>query len=102
MELTHHEELQLFALLAAGAALLVLVPVLRVPYPILLVLGGLAMGVLPGLPDVELPPDLVLVAYLVLLVRMKQSASERRAKVHYLPSPPAGSALVLRRSSASS
>jgi CPA1 family monovalent cation:H+ antiporter len=64
MELTHHEELQLFALLAVGTALLVLVPVLRVPYPILLVLGGLAMGVMPGLPDVELPPDLVLVAFL--------------------------------------
>ena len=64
MELTHHEELQLFALLVAGTALLVLVPVLRVPYPILLVVGGLAMGVMPGLPDVELPPDLVLVAFL--------------------------------------
>jgi CPA1 family monovalent cation:H+ antiporter len=42
----------------------VLVPVLRVPYPILLVLGGLVIGLLPGMPDVELPPDLVLVAFL--------------------------------------
>jgi monovalent cation/hydrogen antiporter len=42
----------------------VLVPVLRVPYPILLVIGGLAMGLMPGLPDVALPPDLVLVAFL--------------------------------------
>ena len=41
-----------------------LVPVLRVPYPILLVLGGLVIGLLPGMPDVELPPDLVLVAFL--------------------------------------
>jgi Na+/H+ antiporter len=42
----------------------VLVPVLRVPYPILLVLGGLVIGLLPGMPDIELPPDLVLVAFL--------------------------------------
>ena len=41
-----------------------LVPVLAVPYPILLVLGGLVIGLLPGMPDVELPPDLVLVAFL--------------------------------------
>ena len=41
-----------------------LVPVLRVPYPILLVLGGLVIGLLPGMPDIELPPDLVLVAFL--------------------------------------
>jgi CPA1 family monovalent cation:H+ antiporter len=42
----------------------VLVPRVRVPYPILLVLGGLALGFMPGLPDVELPPDLVLVGVL--------------------------------------
>ena len=41
-----------------------LVPFLRVPYPILLVLGGLVIGLLPGMPDIELPPDLVLVAFL--------------------------------------
>jgi Na+/H+ antiporter len=50
--------------LAAGAAMLVLVPKLRVPYPILLVLGGLALGFAPGLPEIHLPPDLVLVGVL--------------------------------------
>jgi monovalent cation/hydrogen antiporter len=35
-----------------------------VPYPILLVLGGLVMGFLPGVPDVTLEPDLVLVVFL--------------------------------------
>jgi monovalent cation/hydrogen antiporter len=54
----------LLALLAAGTALLVLVPKLRIPYPILLVLGGLALGFAPGMPDLELPPDLVLVGVL--------------------------------------
>ncbi|MDX6492774.1 MAG: monovalent cation/hydrogen antiporter, partial [Gaiellaceae bacterium] len=37
---------------------------LRVPYAILLVLGGLALGFVPGLPRLSLPPDLVLVALL--------------------------------------
>jgi monovalent cation/hydrogen antiporter len=35
-----------------------------VPYPILLVLGGLALGFAPGVPDIELDPDLVLVLFL--------------------------------------
>jgi CPA1 family monovalent cation:H+ antiporter len=44
--------------------MLVLVPKLRIPYPILLVLGGLALGFAPGLPEINLPPDLVLVGVL--------------------------------------
>jgi CPA1 family monovalent cation:H+ antiporter len=44
--------------------MIVLVPKLRVPYPILLVVGGLALGFAPGVPDVELPPELVLVGIL--------------------------------------
>ena len=48
-------------LLVAGATMLVLVPKLRIPYPILLVLGGLVLGFMPGLPEIDLPPDLVLV-----------------------------------------
>ena len=51
-------------LLAAGTAMLALVPKLRIPYPILLVLGGLALGFAPGLPEIDLPPDLVLVGVL--------------------------------------
>ena len=41
-----------------------LAPTLRMPVPILLVLGGVAMGFVPGLPQVSLPPDVVLVAVL--------------------------------------
>src|SRR5204862_412619 len=59
-----HEDLVLLALLVAIAALLVLAPVLRTPYPILLVLGGLALGFVPGIPTISLPPDIVLVAIL--------------------------------------
>src|SRR6266487_4548454 len=44
--------------------LLGLAPLLRLPYPSLLVLGGLALGFVPGLPHVSLQPDVVLVAIL--------------------------------------
>lgn len=37
---------------------------LRLPYPSLLALGGLILAVLPGLPDVEIAPDLVLQVFL--------------------------------------
>jgi Na+/H+ antiporter len=59
-----HEQLVLLALIVAIAALLEAAPALRIPYPILLVLGGLVLGFVPGIPDVELPPELVLVAIL--------------------------------------
>ena len=59
-----HQDLVLLALLVSIAALLVLAPVMRVPYPILLVLGGLALGFVPGIPTITLPPDIVLVAIL--------------------------------------
>jgi Na+/H+ antiporter len=35
-----------------------------VPYPIVLVLGGLVLGFAPGVPPAELPPELVLVLFL--------------------------------------
>ena len=64
IDLSHHELFNLLVLLAAGATMLVLAPKLRIPYPILLVLGGLALGFVPGLPDYRAPPDLVLVGVL--------------------------------------
>jgi CPA1 family monovalent cation:H+ antiporter len=59
-----HEELQLLALLVAAAALLLLADPLRIPYPILLVVGGLLLGFTPGVPDLTMPPDVVLVGIL--------------------------------------
>ena len=59
-----HENLQLLGLLIGVGGLLVLAPVLRLPLPILLVAGGVVMGFIPGLPHVQLAPDLVLVAVL--------------------------------------
>src|SRR5919108_2982626 len=48
----------------AGPGLSVLARPLGVPYPILLVLGGLLLGFVPGLSAVALPPGLVLVLFL--------------------------------------
>jgi monovalent cation/hydrogen antiporter len=59
-----HDDIVLLVLLVAVATLLVLAPSLRIPYPILLVLGGLALGFVPGIPQITLPPDLVLIAIL--------------------------------------
>ncbi len=60
----HEIEPLLLALMVAVAGLSVLARVVRVPYPILLVIGGLVLGFAPGMPDVELPPELVLVVFL--------------------------------------
>src|SRR6266436_5342086 len=59
-----HEQLVLVALLLSIAGLLIAAPLLRIPYPIFLVLGGLALGFVPGMPTLQLPPDVVLIAVL--------------------------------------
>src|SRR3954451_22067274 len=64
MNLGAHDALTLLAILAAAAALLAVAPALRIPYPILLVLGGCLLGLVPGLPQLELNPELVLVGTL--------------------------------------
>ena len=60
----HEIEPLLLALIVAVAGLSVLARMVGVPYPILLVLGGLVLEFVPGMPAVELPPELVLVAFL--------------------------------------
>src|SRR5919198_2116744 len=64
MDFNAHGDLQLLALLAALGAMLVVAARWRVPLPILLVCGGLLLGFVPGLPQVQLAPDVVLVAIL--------------------------------------
>ena len=54
----------LTTILAVVVLLLVAAQFTRVPYPILLVLGGLALGLVPPIPDVTLDPDLVLIVIL--------------------------------------
>jgi monovalent cation/hydrogen antiporter len=64
MEFSGRDELVLLTVLVIITGLTTLAPLLRVPYPILLVLGGLALGFVPGIPTVTLPPELVLVGVL--------------------------------------
>jgi Na+/H+ antiporter len=59
-----HEIESLIFLLAAAALLAQLARLLKVPYPILLVLGGLVMGFVPRLPDIEIPPEVIFVVFL--------------------------------------
>jgi monovalent cation/hydrogen antiporter len=59
-----HEAEILLVLLVVVAGLTVLSRSVGVPYPIVLVVGGLVLGFLPGLPEIELPPDVVLVLFL--------------------------------------
>ncbi|HEX5980512.1 MAG TPA: Na+/H+ antiporter [Thermoleophilaceae bacterium] len=60
----HHLELIVFGLLLGIAALAVLARILGVPYPITLVVGGSLIGFIPGVPSVELEPELVLLIFL--------------------------------------
>jgi CPA1 family monovalent cation:H+ antiporter len=60
----HGAELFLLGLMLVVAGLSVLAERIGVPYPILLVLGGLVLGFVPGVPVVQMPPDLVLVLFL--------------------------------------
>jgi monovalent cation/hydrogen antiporter len=59
-----HIELVIFGLLVATAGLAVLARVVNVPYPVTLVAGGAVIGFLPGVPTIELEPDVVLLIFL--------------------------------------
>jgi monovalent cation/hydrogen antiporter len=49
----------IWTLLIVVAGLAILAKKVDLPYPVLLVLGGLVLGFVPGLPHVQLEPDLV-------------------------------------------
>jgi Na+/H+ antiporter len=59
-----HTEIILAGLLLAVAMLVTLARVMHVPYPIFLVLGGLGIAFVPGMPEIELDPELVLLIFL--------------------------------------
>jgi Na+/H+ antiporter len=61
----------LIVLVAAAAALVRLADVIAIPYPIVLVLGGLGIGFLPGGPSLDLAPEVI---FLVFLPPLLQSA----------------------------
>src|ERR671937_136838 len=57
-------ELLIAGLLVAIAGLSALARHLSVPYPIVLVIGGALVGFVPGVPEVKLDPEVVLVIFL--------------------------------------
>ena len=54
----------LLLLLLAAMLLVRAAELVRVPYPVVLVIGGLGIGLVPGLPDIELEPDVVFLLFL--------------------------------------
>jgi Na+/H+ antiporter len=59
-----HGELVVLAVLVAASAFLFVAARSTVPYPILLVAGGSALAFIPGINEIELDPDIVLLAFL--------------------------------------
>ena len=74
-----HVEIFIAALFVAVAGLNVIARRLAVPYPIPLVLGGLVLGFLPGMPEIELDPELVLTIFLPPLLYAAAFFSDLRA-----------------------
>jgi Na+/H+ antiporter len=60
----HETEILILGLCVAIPALSVIARLLGIPYPIVLLVGAIPLGYLPGVPEVELDPDLVLVIFL--------------------------------------
>ena len=68
----------ILGLLLAMTALVGLARRLSLPAPIVLVLGGLVIGFIPGLPEVALDPDLVLLVFLPPLLLMPSYTTSLR------------------------
>jgi monovalent cation/hydrogen antiporter len=60
----HEAEILIAGLLVGVAGLSALARHLDLPYPIVLVVGGAAFGFIPGMPEVHLYPNVVLVIFL--------------------------------------
>ena len=84
----HHVQSILILLLAA-ALLVRLADLGKIPAPIVLVVGGLAIALIPGLPEVELEPDVIFLVFLPPLVYAagwRTSPQELRAVMRPLAS----------------
>ena len=76
----------LIGLLGAVALLAQLARVVRVPYPIFLVLGGLGIGFLPGLPEIKPPPEVIFLVFLPpLILSAAFLSSPRDLRTHMRP-----------------
>ena len=75
----HETELLILGLCVAIPMLSVIARLLDIPYPIVFVLGAIPLGYLPGVPEVELHPDLVLVIFLPPLLYVAAFFADLRA-----------------------
>lgn len=90
-------DLQLLGILLAVAVFLLTAYRTALPYPIILVVGGALLALVPGIPDVELDPDLVLVIALPPLLYSAaffSSLSDLRENVRPIALLAVGSVLV--------
>jgi len=76
-------EIVLAGILVLVAGLNALASRIGIPYPIVLVVGGLGLALVPGMPDVELEPDLVLLIFLPPLLYSAAFFSEPRSLRRY-------------------
>ena len=67
------------ALFVSAAGLNAIANWLKVPYPIPLVIGGLLLGLVPGIPNIQLDPDLVLLVFLPPLLYASAFFGDLRA-----------------------
>jgi Na+/H+ antiporter len=82
----HETELVLLGLLTGLVVFLLFAYRTGIPYPIPLVIGGCALGYLPGVPDVRLNPEIVLVAFLPpLLYGTAFFSSARDLRANFAP-----------------
>jgi CPA1 family monovalent cation:H+ antiporter len=71
-------------LLVAVVVLAMIARRLRLPYPIVMVIGGLALAVIPGVPRVELAPGIVFLVFLPpLLFKTAWSTSIRDFRANF-------------------
>ncbi len=79
----------LIAVLFAAAVLVRLADLISIPYPIVLVVGGVAIGFVPGLPAIELAPEVIFLVFLPPLLHssgFNASPQELRAATAQLVS----------------
>ncbi len=87
----------LIAVLFAAAVLVRLADLISIPYPIVLVVGGVAIGFMPGVPAIELAPEAVFLVFLPPLLHasaFNASPQELRAATAQLVSLTFGLVLV--------
>jgi Na+/H+ antiporter len=76
----------LILLLGAAALLAQLARTLAVPYPVFLVVGGLVIGFVPGLPTLRIPPEVIFTVFLPPLLNYAAFfTSPRDLRAHLRP-----------------